>query len=253
MERKEFLKQSLSALGFIAVAPLVSSCTRSGSDVATDDMGRSGTSGNGSAQTVTPDTDCKVTPEETEGPFPTQDPAAYLRSDLRKGDGIGAGLVSAITVVDVNDNCNPLKNVYVDIWHCDVDGNYSEYGGSQMQSTDYTDKHWLRGRQLTDGNGQVTFTSIFPGWYQGRATHIHAHIFDQNGNSLLVTQIAFQDSLATDVNTNGSTYGYTKGMSGYTYNNGDNVFGDGVTQEMSVVTGSLEKGYTLSITLHAKA
>ncbi|SEA05245.1 Protocatechuate 3,4-dioxygenase beta subunit [Arachidicoccus rhizosphaerae] len=252
MERKEFLKHSLSALGFVVVAPLIQACS-TGSVTEPDNTSGGSVSGSGSATEVTPDTDCKVTPSETEGPFPTHDPASYLRSDLRKGDGVGATLVSTITVVDVNNSCNPLENVYVDIWHCDVNGDYSEYGGSQMQPTDYTELHWLRGRQLTDSNGQVVFTSIFPGWYQSRATHIHAHIFDKSGNSLLVTQIAFQDSLATAVNTDGSDYGYTKGMSGYTYNNADNVFSDGFTQEMSVVSGTLAKGFALSITLHVKA
>lgn len=247
MERKDFLK-SISALGFVVVTPLMSACNRSGS--VTEPSTGIGMSGSGFAGDITPDTSCKETPVETEGPFPTHDPAAFLRSDLRKGDGLGSTLVSAITVVDVNNSCKPVENVYIDIWHCDVDGNYSEYGGSQMQSSDYTDKHWLRGRQLTDSNGQVKFTSIFPGWYQGRATHIHAHIFDTDGNSLLVTQMAFQDNLAMDVNINGSDYGYTKGINGYTYNNADNVFRDGASQEMSVVTGSLDKGFELAITLH---
>ena len=252
MERKQFLKQSLSALGLVVVAPLIQACS-AGSVTEPDSGSAMGGSGSGSAADVTPDSGCKATPQETEGPFPTHDPADYLRSDLRKGDEVGAVLISTITVVDVHNSCNPLENVYVDIWHCDVNGDYSEYGGSQMQPTDYTAKHWLRGRQLTDSNGQVVFTSIFPGWYQGRATHIHAHIFDKSGNSLLVTQIAFQDSLATAVNTNGSDYGYTKGMNGYTYNNADNVFSDGVTQEMSVVSGSLSKGFALNITLHINA
>jgi len=254
MERKDFLKQSLSALGFIAVAPLMNACNRSAGALTEpgDGPGGTGGAGGGTAQQVTPDASCKATPEETEGPFPTHDPAAYLRSDLRKGDGIGVELSSVITVVDVSNDCAPLENAYVDIWHCDVDGNYSEYGGSQMQQSDFTGKHWLRGRQLTDENGQVKFTSIFPGWYQSRATHIHAHIFDKNGNSLLVTQVAFQDSLVVDVNTNGTAYGYTKGISGYTYNNADNVFSDGVTEEMSVVSGSLENSFELTITLHVK-
>ena len=68
-----------------------------------------------------------------------------------------------------------------------------------MQSTNYTNVHFLRGRQTTDANGQVTFTSIFPGWYNGRATHIHVHVYSANGTSLKVTQIAFPEGAGTAV------------------------------------------------------
>lgn len=99
----------------------------------------------------------------------------------------------------------------------------------------------------------VSFTSIFPGWYQSRATHIHVHIYKADGTSLLVTQIAFPEGTSSavyNVNVNGSSYGYTKGMTGYTYNSTDNVFSDGVTNEMSTVTGSLSAGYVLTHTIY---
>ncbi|ANI90523.1 intradiol ring-cleavage dioxygenase [Arachidicoccus ginsenosidimutans] len=253
MERKAFLKHTFSALGIFAVAPIIKSCNKAGSALQSDSDNDSMGQGSGTASSVAADTSCTVTPSEIEGPFPTHSPASYIRSDIRKGDGIGTTLTSVITIVNVNDNCAALENVYVDIWHCDVNGDYSEYGDTQMQSNNYTNLHWLRGRQQTDSNGQVKFISIFPGWYQGRATHIHAHIFDQSGNTLLVTQIAFDDDLCKTVNTSGSGYGYTKGMSGYTYNNADNVFSDGFTKELSAVTGSLSEGFQLSITIHVKA
>ena len=78
-----------------------------------------------------------------------------------------------IALKNTNGSCNALANAIVDIWHCDKDGNYSEYGGSGMQSTNYTSVHFLRGRQVTTTSGEAAFTSIFPGWYNGRATHIH--------------------------------------------------------------------------------
>jgi protocatechuate 3,4-dioxygenase beta subunit len=62
-----------------------------------------------------------------------------------------------------------------------------EYGGTGMQSTNYTGVHFLRGRQTTDSAGVGTFTSIFPGWYSGRATHIHVHVYNASGTSLKVT------------------------------------------------------------------
>lgn len=190
---------------------------------------------------------CTVTNTETAGPFPTLNPATLVQSNI-VGDRTGVAFTINITVKNVTNSCNPLQNVFVDIWHCDKDGNYSEYGGSGMQATDYTSKHFLRGRQTTDANGNVTFTSIFPGWYTGRATHIHVHIYTNTGTSLLITQIAFPEGTGTAVETvnAASGYGYTKGMTGYTYNASDNVFSDGTSNEMSVVTGTVAGGYTLN-------
>lgn len=242
MERKNFLK----SLSLFAASPLImTSCSKSD--------GVANTDSSGSEDTTTADTSCTATPSETEGPFPTKTPSSYVRSDIRKGDGVGAAMTVVITVSNLNDNCNTLSDAIVDIWHCDVNGDYSQYGGTGMQSNNYTSLNWLRGRQTTDSKGTVTFTTIFPGWYQSRATHIHAHIYNSAGTSLLVTQIAFDDDLCISVNTDGSKYGYTKGTSGYTYNKNDNVFSDGYSKELATVTGSLSAGFTLSITINVKA
>ena len=197
-------------------------------------------------------TACAVTNSETEGPFPTKSPSTLVQTNI-VGDRTGVPFTIAITVQNVNANCANLQGAIVDIWHCDKVGNYSEYGGTQMQQANYTNYHFLRGRQKTDANGLVSFTSIFPGWYQSRATHIHVHIYKPNGTSLLVTQIAFPEgtnSAVYNVNVNGTSYGYTKGMTGYTYNANDNVFSDGTSNEMSTVTGFLTAGYVLTHTIY---
>ena len=70
---------------------------------------------------------------------------------------------------------------------------------------------------------------------------------------MLITQIAFPEgttSAVYNVNVNGSSYGYTKGMTGYTYNASDNVFSDGTSNEMSTITGSLSSGYILTHTIY---
>lgn len=236
MERKNFLRNGFTALGLVAIAPLVKSCKKE--DVSSS--GSTTTTGGGS---------CTEAPTETEGPFPTHQPSSYVRSNI-VDDRTGVPITINITVQNKNNNCTALAGVTVDIWHCDKDGNYSEYGGSGMQSTNYTAVHFLRGRQTTDTNGLVTFTSIFPGWYSGRATHIHVHVYNASGTSLKVTQIAFpegSDSAVTVVNTTAA--GYTKGMSGYTTNSNDNVFGDGYTAELATVTGSVSGGYALTHTI----
>jgi protocatechuate 3,4-dioxygenase beta subunit len=155
-----------------------------------------------------------------------------------------------ITINNSNNSCSALSSALVDIWHCDAEGNYSEYGGSGTQSTNYTSVHFLRGRQTTDSNGLVTFTSIFPGWYTGRATHIHVHVYNSSGTSLKVTQIAFPEGSGTAL---AAVNGYAKGMSGYTYNASDNVFSDGYTLETATVTGSTTAGFVLAISLSVPA
>lgn len=245
MERKHFLKNGLAALGLAAIAPLANACKKETTD------------STGDTSSGTDTGSCTVSPTETEGPFPTKSPSTLVKSDIT-GDRTGVPFTIKISVKNRNNSCNALSGVLVDIWHCDKDGNYSEYGGTGMQSTNYTSVHFLRGRQTTDSNGLVTFTSIFPGWYSGRATHIHVHIYNAAGTSLLVTQISFpegSDSAVATVNgSGGSTYGYTMGMSGYTYNAQDNVFSDDTSGiELSTVTGSLSGGYTLTHTINVAA
>lgn len=229
MERKVFLRNSLGFLGMAMLAP---------------ELLKAG-------QTETEALDCTVTASETAGPFPTINPSSLVQSNI-VGDRTGIPLTINITINNKNGNCAAYEGALVDIWHCDKDGNYSEYGGTGMQPTNYTNYHFLRGRQTTAADGSVSFTSIFPGWYTGRATHIHVHIYTAGGTSLLVTQIAFPEGTNSAVATvNASTAnGYTKGMTGYTYNASDNVFNNGISTEMSSITGSIAEGYTLQHTIY---
>lgn len=184
--------------------------------------------------------DCTLSPSETAGPFPIMTPADLVQANI-VSDRSGVALLITITVQDQSDDCNPLSGVYVDLWHCDAEGNYSEYGGTQMQSTDYTDVHFLRGRQMTDANGQVSFISIFPGWYNGRAPHIHLEVLDSNENSIRVTQIAFPKDVCDTVY---ATTGYNGEAN--TLNTNDNVFSDSLDGNMlDSITGNTSDGYTL--------
>ncbi|WP_029271279.1 intradiol ring-cleavage dioxygenase [Flavobacterium sp. KJJ] len=242
MKRKEFLR-GLGLIGISSLAiPIINSCSKDGdsSDTATGTDSGSGSSGN-----------CSVTPSETAGPFPTITPSSLVKSNIVM-DRTGVGFTIKITVKNTNASCAALKGALIDIWHCDKDGYYSEYGGTSMQSVNYTSVHFLRGRQTTDDNGLVTFTSIFPGWYSGRATHIHVHIYNASGTSLLVTQIAFPEGTNSAVAlVNASTAnGYTKGLTGYTYNASDNVFSDSVANELATLTGSVSDGYVLAHTIN---
>lgn len=232
MQRKEFLKKL--GMGSL-VLPLLGSCSNEEDDPSASSS-------------------CTTTPSETAGPFPTKDPSSLVRTDIR-ADRTGVPLSVTITIQNKNNNCAPLEGAIVDIWHCDKDGYYSEYGGTQMQTVNYTAVHFLRGRQVTDSNGTAGFTTIFQGWYQGRATHIHVHIYNAAGTSLLVTQIAFPEGTnSAVVLVNASTEnGYTKGMSGYTYNGSDNIFSDSAAAELGTGTGSVAAGYDLTHTIVVNA
>lgn len=230
MQRNEFLKRlGLSTL----VVPVLLACDSTGEEILNSD----GSTDGGTAGT------CTTTNTETAGPYPTKNPSGLHMVDIRS-DRTGVDMAVEITIQNKNANCAALQGAIVDIWHCDKDGNYSEYSS-------FSAVHFLRGRQVTDSNGKVGFTTIFPGWYTGRATHIHVHIYSSSGTSLLVTQIAFPEgSSSAVVLVNAATAkGYSKGMSGYTYNSNDNVFSDGVSTELASISGSVNDGYALTHTI----
>ena len=231
MKRNEFLKKGLIGMGTIVAIPTVFNSCSSDDDATVGDV---------IADEENVAGDCTLSPSETAGPFPIMTPADLVQANI-VSDRNGVALLITITVQDQSDDCNPLSGVYVDLWHCDAEGNYSEYGGTQMQSTDYTDVHFLRGRQMTDANGQVSFISIFPGWYNGRAPHIHLEVLDSNENSIRVTQIAFPKDVCDTVY---ATTGYNGEAN--TLNANDNVFSDSLDGNMlDTITGNTSDGYTL--------
>lgn len=243
MERNEFLKRGFtSLLGMTAIVPLLGACQTKIVDPGTSPAGS--TNGNSAAN-------CAVTPSETAGPFPTKIPANFVRKDITDGR-TGVALAVNITIKNANAGCAALAGALVDVWHCDKDGYYSEYGGSGSQGVNLTTVDFLRGRQATDANGLVNFTSIFPGWYPGRAPHIHVHIYNAAGKSLLVTQIAFPYDVTNTVYTTAQAQGYTKGAQSTT-NERDGVFSDGFTTELATVSGTVAGGYTLAHTIVVSA
>jgi protocatechuate 3,4-dioxygenase beta subunit len=120
---------------------------------------------------------CVVRPELTEGPYFVD--GQLNRMDIRvdpSDDSIKEGLPLLLTyrVSDVTGGvCAPLAGAQVDVWHCDADGVYS---GVQDRSFDTSGQMWLRGFQVTDEDGIAQFITIVPGWYSGRAVHIHFKI-----------------------------------------------------------------------------
>jgi protocatechuate 3,4-dioxygenase beta subunit len=129
---------------------------------------------------------CVVTATETEGPYPDVmgmlNNPAFNRRDVTEGKP-GTPLALTLTIVSANSTCSPISGAAVEIWQCDASGNYSEYSQPGFNGTVQT---FLRGVQNTNAAGQVTFATIYPGWYAGRATHIHVEVY-VSGRSVKVT------------------------------------------------------------------
>ena len=223
MNRKKFLKNGLVGLGgMIAVPTILTSCDKP-------------------TPVVDPNA-CAVSPAETAGPFPIMTPADWIRGNII-GDRVGIPLMITIKVENVNNNCSPLAGVLVDIWHCDAKGNYSEY--SNQIEGDFTSQHFLRGRQTTDTNGNASFISIYPGWYPGRAPHLHLEVISSSGQSLLTTQTAFPEAVS---NTVYATSGYNGNFD--TSNSNDGAFRDSLNRNIAtIVTGNTTDGFTLNETI----
>jgi protocatechuate 3,4-dioxygenase beta subunit len=131
---------------------------------------------------------------------------AFDRSDITEGTP-GIPLTLTLTVVEEASARAPIVGAHVEVWHCDADGVYSAYalgacGGSPATT-------YLRGVQTTDDAGRVTFKTIYPGWYDARATHIHVQIY--NGTTLKKTmELGFPDAINSAVH---GTILYIKGES----------------------------------------
>jgi protocatechuate 3,4-dioxygenase beta subunit len=199
------------------------------------------------AKAQLPSGTCILIPQETAGPYPfdLSNNSNMFRQDITEGKP-GSPMTLTLTVVNINDQCNPIPNARVDIWHCDVDGYYSEYQVSGYLGTqNNVGQTFFRGIQITDQAGQVQFTTIYPGWYNGRAVHIHFQVFL---NSVLsaTSQLCFPDSMNTLVN---NTSLYSAHGQNPTTNSNDNVFSDAnnTQYETATVASNGSGGYDASL------
>ena len=145
---------------------------------------------------------CVVRPEQTEGPYFVDE--KLHRVDIRSDPSDGS--VSAGTPLElrlnvsriVNGRCVPVPGAHVDIWQCDHAGVYSDVRDPRFDSTG---RKFLRGYQVTDAAGAVVFTTIYPGWYQGRAVHIHFKVRSapSAGRGFEFTSQLYFDEAMTDV------------------------------------------------------
>lgn len=179
---------------------------------------------------------CPLTPRQTEGPF-YFDPR-LVRRDIREGRP-GVPLRLRLQVVRAAD-CAAEARARVDVWHCDSAGAYSGYDSERSAG-----EAWLRGTQTTDADGVVAFETLFPGWYAGRATHIHCKAWTADGREI-ASQIYFPDALSDRIYSDGPY----AGRGGRRVHNGeDGLFRSaGGSVPLATVTGSAA-GYEGAVVL----
>ncbi len=146
--------------------------------------------------------DCVLTPEETEGPFYTD--LNLVRRDITDGKP-GAPLELRIGVIDA-ETCAPIPDATVDIWHADAIGLYSAFTGQgDSEDVDTSAQSFLRGVQPTDVDGVATFTTVYPGWYMGRTTHVHVKVHFSD-RTRVTTQLYFPDDVTDTVYADNAAY-----------------------------------------------
>lgn len=182
---------------------------------------------------------CRLLPQAVEGPF-YFDPK-LLRSDISEGRP-GAPLQLQLRIIE-SGACTPIRNARVDVWHADADGIYSGYdrqGRDRELST--KGQSFLRGTQMTDSEGRVTFNSVYPGWYPGRTPHIHVKVF-LDETQLVTGQVYFPDKFTARIYTTREPY--KQRAIADTTNDQDGIFRDGEREGGGTVLAMNETGDTI--------
>ena len=169
---------------------------------ASPSIGAASTTAGAATATATAIPACVVTPALTEGPYFVDE--KLNRADIRSdptNSAVKAGTPLALTFVVqrvAGGQCAPLANATVDVWHCDAAGVYSDASDPGFNTKG---QKFLRGYQVTDAAGKAAFNTIYPGWYQGRAVHIHFKVrgLRADGKSFDFTSQLFFDEAVTDV------------------------------------------------------
>ena len=197
-------RRLLGAAGAAGLA-LVAGCGDDGEQsAATTTATPQATSGSGAQALLDAANSCSVAPELTQGPYYFD--ADRVRSDIREDrDGVVMRLALR---VQQGGECTPVKDAVVSIWHCDALGSYSGFegggggppapSGGDQEATPSDETRYLRGEQVTDGDGVVEFVTIYPGWYRGRAVHAHLKVF-LDSKTAVTTQLFFDEGFTDGI------------------------------------------------------
>ncbi len=262
-------RRLIAGIGSVGLVGLLAACGRDGGTVTTstgETVAPQATTASDLTSLFDGANTCTLTASTTQGPYYFD--ADKIRSDIRE-DREGALLRLAIRVQD-SEQCGPLANAVVEIWHCDAAGLYSgaeaqssgangasggpggtppsggpggtppgnapggsgapgggdtggDTGGGDMGDlTPTDDQRYLRGAQVTNADGIVEFTTIWPGWYRGRTVHIHAMVHIDNSR-VLTTQVMFDETLNAKVYAE-QPYAAHTGRD--TFNDNDSIYAD---------------------------
>ncbi|WKK72493.1 3,4-dioxygenase subunit beta [Rathayibacter oskolensis] len=201
-------------------------------------------------------------PDETAGPYPGDgsngvdvlENSGIVRSDIRSSidsatTAEGVPMTLTLTLLDLANGGVPFAGVAVYVWHCDAGGNYSMY------SSGIEDETYLRGVQVADANGTVTFTSVIPACYSGRWPHIHFEVYPgldsitDASNAIATSQVALQQEACSAVYALDAYSGSAKNLASTSLDS-DNVFGDdGGVLQLATMSGDTTSGYAVSLTV----
>ena len=246
----------LSLAGISLGAVVLAACTPSPSSETAATEAPTATSPT-TSPTATPDGEI---PDETAGPYPGDgsngpdvlEDSGIVRADIRSSiDGAatadGVPLTFELQILDLAGGGVPFEGVAVYAWHCTAQGEYSMYSEG-LESVTY-----LRGVQVADADGKVTFTSIFPGCYSGRWPHIHFEVYPDlasitdAANAIATSQLALPEASCSEVYAQSGYDGSARNLDAITLAS-DNVFGDdsGALQ-LATVTGDVASGYAAAL------
>lgn len=244
----------LSLMGIGVGAAVLAACAPGGAASVSPSATPSTTPSTTPSPTATAVGDVDAIPEETAGPYPGDgsngpdvlEDAGIVRSDIRSSiDGSvtaeGVPLVFELQIVDAAGGA-PVAGAAVYAWHCSAEGEYSMY------SSGLEDVTYLRGVQVADAEGRVSFTSIFPGCYAGRWPHIHFEVFPDAAsitdatNAIATSQMALPEEACTAVYADAGYPGSANNLSRITLAS-DNVFGeDAGVQQLATMSGDVATG-----------
>jgi len=235
-------REILALFGAGGAAAFLAACTPSGGTGATPVPTGAATAGSSAKALATASATaaavasalpaCVVAPELTEGPYylDVDLERSDIRSNTSEGSVVDGATLTLEWLVSQADGsaCVPLADVVVDVWHCDALGVYSGVSG--------VSGNFLRGFQRTDTNGRASFTTVYPGWYRGRAVHIHFKIrTDPDGAAgfEFTSQLFFDDEFSKGVYASGV---YAERGAQETLNASDNIFGQSGGATLLTVT-----------------
>ena len=152
-----------------------------------------------------------------------------------------------LTISDLANGGVPFEGVAVYLWHCTREGGYSMY------SQGVEDENFLRGVQVADADGTVTFTSIFPACYDGRWPHIHFEVYPDEAsitdaaNVIATSQVALTEDVCTVVYAEDGYEASVSNLANVSLAT-DGVFGDdSAATQLATIIGDVASGYTIAL------